>query len=152
MPEHATGETNIGQTRGPNEWLHARCVACGADNDRGLHLDFTQAPDGSVSGSFNCASDYEGYPGIVHGGIVSLLLDSAMTHCLFARDEIALTAELTVRMQKPVLVGHDAMVHAHVARSRGRFHILNAEIVQDGETKATAHAKFMRPNPDPTPR
>lgn len=146
MAEDMPREMTTKQTHSPNEWLHTRCVACGAENDRGLHLDFQQASDGSVSGSFNCASDYEGYPGIVHGGIVSLLLDSAMTHCLFARDEIALTAELTVRMQKPVLVGHDAVVHAHVDRSRGRFHLLSAEVVQDGEIRATAHAKFMRPN------
>lgn len=127
--------------------VHPDCMVCNGRDSGGLDLEFVLAPDGGVRAGFACAPAYTGYPGYVHGGIVSSLLDGAMTNALFAAGCAALTAELTVRFLEPLRVGEPAEVAGRVVRSRSRLHETEAEVVQDGRTKATARAKFI-PHPD----
>jgi acyl-coenzyme A thioesterase PaaI-like protein len=124
--------------------LHRRCIVCGTDNPRGLGLTFTPSADGrGVEASCACDERIEGYGGLVHGGVVSMLLDGAMAHCLFHMGCVAHTGELTVRFRSPVLVGREARVRAWLERSRGRVHVLGAELLQDARVKAVAKAKFL---------
>lgn len=124
--------------------LHRRYVVCGTDNPRGLGLTFTPSADGrGVEGLCACDERVEGYGGLVHGGVVSMLLDGAMAHCLFHMGCVAHTAELTVRFRHPVLVGREARVRAWLERSHARLHVLEAGLWQDGRVKATATAKFL---------
>jgi len=81
---------------------HRQCVVCGSDHPFGLHLDFVEGDDGSVEATVECESLFQGYPGMVHGGIVSMLLDGAMTNCLFAHGQPGVTGELNVRFGYPV--------------------------------------------------
>lgn len=138
--------------RSPGAELHQGCFACGLLNRQGLHLAFEQTTDTEVAAVFDCAGRFEGYPGVVHGGIVSLLLDSAMTHCLFAQGRTSMTAELTVRFRKPVRSNRSAVIRAQVKRSSPRLQVLSAELIQDGETKAVGHGKFMAVAAEPAPR
>jgi uncharacterized protein (TIGR00369 family) len=121
---------------------HRTCVICGQDNDRGLHLQFQRSLDDSVSSTFRCDPVYQGYTDMLHGGVVAAVLDDAMTNCLFARAIVAVTAELTIRYLLPVRTGDDATVRAWVVKSSSRLQIVAAELVQDGEVRAKAHAKF----------
>jgi acyl-coenzyme A thioesterase PaaI-like protein len=124
--------------------LHPRCIVCGAGNPRGLGLVFTPSADGrGVEALCACDERVEGYGGLVHGGVVSMLLDGAMAHCLFHTGCVAHTGELTVRFRSPVLVGREARIRAWVERSRGRLRVLGADLWQDGRVKATATAKFL---------
>lgn len=112
----------------------------------GLALRYTAAPDGSVSASFpgNCA--LEGYPGMLHGGIVASLLDGAMTNCLFAQGIRALTGDLRVRYRSPVIAAEELTVRAGLESSWHELFELRAEITQCGDVKARAHGKFIKPN------
>lgn len=126
--------------------VHPDCIVCGRDRAGGLQLAFASLPTGGVRAEFPCPAAYTGYPGYVHGGIVSSLLDGAMTNALFAAGQVAVTAELTVRFLEPLLVGEPATVEGRVVRSRTRLHETTAEVVQGGRTKATARGKFI-PHP-----
>jgi acyl-coenzyme A thioesterase PaaI-like protein len=124
--------------------LHPHCIVCGAGNPRGLGLVFAPSADGrSVETRFECGASVEGYAGLVHGGVVSLLLDGAMAQCLFHLGCVAHTGELTVRFRHPVLVGRDARVRAWHERTHGRLHVLGADLRQDGRVKVVATAKFL---------
>ncbi len=129
--------------RRTRERAHSHCVICGHANSLGLRLDFSASDDGYVEARFDCGRPFEGYSGIVHGGVIASLLDGAMTNCMFARGIPALTAELTVRYRHPLVVGTSAVVRAWVERSMPPLHVLKAEIVQGGQVKATASGKFM---------
>jgi acyl-CoA thioesterase FadM len=72
-----------------------------------------------------------------------MLLDGAMTNCLFAHNIVAVTVDLAVRFRRPVTTAMDASVRAWIAVSRNPLHELAAELVQDDEVKATAKGKFM---------
>lgn len=91
---------------------HEHCIVCGSANDRGLHLQFTLCNDGSVQAEFDCRKAYEGYRNTLHGGIITLLLDGAMTNCLFAHGCSAVTADLHVRFRHPVTTDHPVAVRA----------------------------------------
>jgi uncharacterized protein (TIGR00369 family) len=127
--------------------VHPHCVACSSENAFSLGLRYVRTGDCSVETIFDCRADYEGYPNVVHGGIVALLVDSAMMNCLFAADTVAMTAQLTIRYHAPVLIGHTARIRAEVRRSTGRLHELEATILQDDDAKVTAVGKFLTVSP-----
>jgi acyl-coenzyme A thioesterase PaaI-like protein len=85
--------------------LHGGCVACGDNNPAGLRLQFEPQLDGSVKAAAFCARELTGYDGLLHGGVAALMLDSAMTNCLFAAGITALTAEMTVKYRAMVKIG-----------------------------------------------
>lgn len=124
--------------------LHPHCVICGGANPFGLGVEFQPSADGlGIETTLDCRGDFQGYDGRLHGGIVSSLLDGAMVHCLFERGRTAYTAELVVRFRGAVETGRPATVRARLVESRGRLHRLEAEILQDGEVRAVARAKFL---------
>lgn len=127
---------------------HPRCVVCGSPLGNGLGLRFAPSGDGEIEAVFACDECYEGYEGLLHGGVTSSLLDGAMTNCLFAHGIVALTGELTVRFRHPVVLATPAVIRARRARSLAPLHVLEAEVVQDGEVKATAVGKFMERRAD----
>jgi acyl-coenzyme A thioesterase PaaI-like protein len=127
------------------EIAHPRCVACSPDNKSGLKLSFQDAGAGAVRTSFDCGVAFEGYPGQLHGGIISTLLDSAMAHCLFAQNLQGVTAELSVKFKAPVFLKHHAQVEARVVRDLFPLFHLEATLTQGDEVKATATSKFIVP-------
>jgi len=129
--------------RGIRARTHPNCVVCGAANGRGLRLEFHRSGDGSVQATFDCENAYEGYANVLHGGVVSALFDGAMMNCLFAHGHPGVTAELTVRFRHPVRTGTPATVRAWIERCSPPLHVLGAELLQDGQLKATARGKFM---------
>ncbi len=120
---------------------HPYCVACSLLNDKGLHLEF-ETGNGGVFARFECDRACEGYPGILHGGIIATILDGAMGNCLFARGQAAVTVEMTTRFRHPIYIDRQATVNARLVRNAAPLYLLEADIVQDGQVKATAKGKF----------
>jgi acyl-coenzyme A thioesterase PaaI-like protein len=106
-------------------------------------LEFVLLTDGSVQAAFDCGEAFQGYPGLLHGGIVCSLLDGAMTNWLYAHGQRGVTGELKVRFQDPVTTGHKAIVRAWIDYSSPPLHVLKAELIQDEQVKANATGKFM---------
>jgi acyl-coenzyme A thioesterase PaaI-like protein len=126
--------------------LHSHCVVCGASNGLGLQMDFVAQPDGSVSALLGCPGFLEGYPDMLHGGIIAAVLDGAMTNCLFAHGRVAVTGELSVRFRHPVVTNRPATVRAWIEDSFPILHLMAAELRQDGQVMARATGKFMEPH------
>jgi acyl-coenzyme A thioesterase PaaI-like protein len=124
---------------------HPFCMVCSLSNPLGLGLKFTCEEDGSVIATFLGHPALEGFPGMLHGGVVASLLDGAMTNCLFAHDCAAMTGELNVRYHEPVVIGEEMHIRAWITRSLPSLHLLAAELKQGGCVKATATGKFMEP-------
>jgi acyl-coenzyme A thioesterase PaaI-like protein len=123
---------------------HRQCVMCGTENSVGLKLRFKVQDDGSVLAVFSCRELLQSYPEMLHGGVVSALLDAAMTHALFAIGVVAVTAELAVRFLAPVRLDHPALVRASIDETtlHPLYHV-RAEIEQDRKLMARASAKFV---------
>jgi len=122
---------------------HPHCVICGQSNGYGLRLDVRATAPGVAEGEFHCDHAFEGYPGLLHGGMTCALLDGAMTNCLFAHGRVAVTVELNVRFRNPVAIGRAVAIKAWIESSIPPLYVLAGEIRQDGELMATATGKFM---------
>lgn len=120
------------------------CFACGKDNPDGLHLEFESVGD-DVRTSVAFPGKFQGYREIVHGGLVSTVLDETMVTLLNRMGYLALTAELSVRFREPVHVGERIDVTASLVEKRGKvFRLAAAATRQDGTVVATAEARCFQ--------
>ncbi|HOW72297.1 MAG TPA: PaaI family thioesterase [Phycisphaerae bacterium] len=121
---------------------HPSCLVCGSDRPDGLGLRFQRQADGSVIAEFDCGATFQGYPDRMHGGVTAMLLDAAMTHCLFARNVAGLTAKLAIRYHRAVTVGVPATVRARIVDAQPPLYYLESEVAQNGDIRTTAKATF----------
>ena len=124
---------------------HPDCIVCGPNCRHGLKMQIALDDQGVAVGNFNCDGLYEGYSGIMHGGVISALLDGAMTNCLFLHGRAAVTAQLVINFRHPVRLNVPAQVRAWITQGDPPVFRLQAQLVQEGEVKAAARAAFMLP-------
>jgi len=122
---------------------HPKCISCSPENASGLALKFSLRDDKGVQAEFTCSQVYQGYPGFLHGGITSLLLDSAMANCLFAHQVVAVTARMITRFLLPVAIDQAAVVKAWMREYEPPLYVLEAEIEQNSRILVRASAKFI---------
>ena len=122
---------------------HPECISCSPENVSGFALKFSLRDDNGVEAEFNCGKIYQGYPGFLHGGITSLLLDSAMANCLFAHQVVAVTARMIIRFLFPVAIDQPAVVKAWMREYEPPLYVLEAEMEQNGRILVRASAKFI---------
>lgn len=140
MPATTNGPSGYAALRSRR---HPDCWVCEPSKEHGLTMEFLDIGSGTVVGDFPCDADFTGYPGLLHGGVTTALLDGAMTNCLMAHGTPGLTARLEVRFLHPVLINKTATVRAWLEKTRGPLSILGAELRQNDEVMATATGRFM---------
>lgn len=86
---------------------------------------------------------FQGYRGILHGGIIASLLDASMTHCLFHHGIQAVTADLQIRFLKPVPCVAPLKLWARIVDSHPPLYKVVSELTHNKHLMATAQAKFM---------
>jgi len=121
------------------------CFGCGRLNEHGLHLSFLAHERGGVQSSFVPAGRFEGYGGMIHGGVISAVLDEVMAWSLYRQETWAVTGELTVRYRSPIRVGEETRAIGWMTGRRGRRIEMAGEIVReaDGAVLAKATAVFV---------
>jgi len=97
------------------------CFLCGKDNPIGLKLTWSVKEDGSVRAEFFPKSEHQGYKGIVHGGIISALLDETMGLPSFVSGKIAMTVNLNITFRKQAKIGGKLIVIGEETGDRGRL-------------------------------
>lgn len=126
-----------------------RCFACGKENPFGLQIKPVVAPDGTQV-KIECTPPvhFQGWANIVHGGILSTLLDEAITYVGIASfDGPAVTAQLEIRFKKPALMGNKLIVTANRVKIGKRLIEVVATIeLEDGTRIAEGTGKVMKVN------
>ena len=120
------------------------CFACGELNDIGLHLQLNLEP-GRCSAELVVPNRFEGWEGIVHGGILCTIMDEVMAWALAQADSWGVTARMSVDFRKPVTVGQRIRAEGWITESRRRIHATAARIVDadTGVEFATAQATYV---------
>jgi len=81
------------------------CFVCSEGHPHGLALRFHHTEDG-VACLTTISDAFCGFDGMVHGGIISTLMDEAAAYALFARHgRLGVTREMSTRFLKPVATG-----------------------------------------------
>jgi acyl-coenzyme A thioesterase PaaI-like protein len=123
---------------------HRFCVMCGQDNPLSFGLKFQRNGDGVVSATFIGNSNFQGYTGLMHGGVLSALLDTAMAQCLLHQDIEAVTGELNVRYLEQVQCDTTLNIKAWVDSSLPPLYHLKSQICIGDKIVCKGKAKFMQ--------
>lgn len=119
------------------------CFGCGRKNPIGLKLVFHEAGDLFYT-TYRPGPEFQGYPGVIHGGIVSTLLDEVMANHLLSKGQPVVTAELTVRFMHPVPVGTTLKICSKIVRPRKHLTELQSWLEDSsGQILAKGQAKMM---------
>ena len=140
MNEMLTGQKGQGEVN-----LHRNCFACGSNDGIGLGLKFYKNEDGAVFGNFFADPKFEGYSGIIHGGIIATLLDSAMTHCLLMKDIPALTGRLSVKYSNAIRTGVMVRLEARIVDESRKIFFLEGRASVEGKKVASAVGRYRKP-------
>jgi uncharacterized protein (TIGR00369 family) len=124
------------------------CFVCGLKNIAGLQASFFEADDGCLVGLFTPRAEHQGYPGRLHGGIASTILDETIGRAIMigSRGDVwGVTLELTVEYKKPVPLGGELRVVARVSEQSSRFFSGCGEILlPGGEVAVLARGRYMK--------
>jgi uncharacterized protein (TIGR00369 family) len=102
------------------EFAAHNCFGCGTLNAGGLGLALHVEPGRSWT---ELALDrrFEGWEGVVHGGILCAILDEVMAWALVGEDNWGVTARMNVEFRRPVRVGMPIRAEGSISRSRRRI-------------------------------
>jgi uncharacterized protein (TIGR00369 family) len=123
------------------------CLVCGVDNKAGLKGRFFVLDDGELAGIFRPLQEHQSYPGRLHGGIVSAILDETIGRAINVSDTHTwgVTVEFTVRFRKPVPVDQEVKAVGRITRdSRRVFEGTGEILLEDGTVAAEAHGKYLK--------
>ena len=119
----------------------AMCFVCGLENPAGLRLVFFETSPDEVAASYTPPEQFQGYPGVLHGGIVAALLDEAGGRVVMIGDHkhFMMTAKLEVKYRRPTPLGQALTVYGRLLKRRGRLAQAHAELrLPDGTVTAEA--------------
>ena len=115
------------------------CFACGKNNPIGLKLSFKEENDKYIT-TFTSRPEHQSYDGILHGGIISTLLDEIMAGYIYSKGLTGVTARLEVRFRQPTPIGEKLTVTGSIKAQRGKMYEM-AGIVELTDGTVTAEAK-----------
>lgn len=85
------------------------CFICGLENPIGLHLHIYETEPGVVESKYIAPDHFQGYPGVLHGGIVAAIIDEISGRAHMGNDpanpRFMFTGKLEVKYRKNVPVG-----------------------------------------------
>jgi uncharacterized protein (TIGR00369 family) len=121
------------------------CFVCGIQNPVGLKLAFYEDAEAKqVRAEISVPDQYQGYPGVVHGGIVSAILDEVSGRAVLLHgsdDELMATLRLTVRYRRPTPTETPLTAVGWVERMSGMGARVAGEIrLPDGTVTAECEA------------
>ncbi len=117
------------------------CFGCGCNNPIGLKLKFTRDGD-TIRTEFTPGKDLQGWPGLLHGGILGTLLDEAMSNIAYTTGNTCLTASITIRIRQPIKVDVPLVITARITRQRKKLIETAGQVcLKDGTIVAESTAK-----------
>jgi acyl-coenzyme A thioesterase PaaI-like protein len=116
----------------------------GVGNPMAPPVTFTQHDDEGVRAEVRFGTAYEGAPGLVHGGMLALVMDQVFGEAGIAARVAGMTVGLELRYAAPTYVHKDLLLEAHVVAAGDRIVEMAGTITCDGTVTVTATATFFR--------
>ena len=120
------------------------CFVCGELNMSGLRMrPRIESATQSASMQLAIPRAFQGWQGMVHGGILATLLDETCAYAAKSLVAHVVTAGITVTYKKPVPIETEVLVTATVVGRRRKIIEVQGQIEIDGEIYAEATAKMF---------
>jgi acyl-coenzyme A thioesterase PaaI-like protein len=135
---------SITRKRQPNS---RQCFICGMENPVGLHLHIYETAPGEVESTYIAPEHFQGYPGVLHGGIVAAIIDEISGRAHMGSDPLdprfMFTAKLEVKYRKNVPIGKQLKIIGKVGKSRAKSAEAWAGIYDAGTDELLAEGKTL---------
>lgn len=118
------------------------CFICGRNNPVGLYMRFYDNGEDEVSSAFTVPERYQGYPGIVHGGIQAAMLDEVVGRVAMIGDHhhfmMSVTLNVKYRHSVPVetplrIVGKIIRLRGRLGKASGRIYLPDGTVACEAE-------------------
>lgn len=122
------------------------CFVCGLESPVGLKLRFMDDGADEVHAVITVPEVYQGYPGVVHGGVIAAMLDEAAGRALMIDDpdRFMFTGKMTIRYRQPVPAGVELRLTGRLMRDRGRAAQAHSALhLPDGTVAAEADVMLI---------
>ena len=100
------------------------CFICGLENPIGLHLHLYETEPGVVESTYFAPDHFQGYPGMLHGGIVAAIIDEVSGRSHMGSDPLnprfMFTAKLEVKYRQNVPIGKMLKIIGRAGKSRSK--------------------------------
>ena len=99
------------------------CFICGRHNPVGLYMKFYDNGENEVYSDYTVPDHYQGYPGVVHGGIIASMLDEAVARVSMIGDHhhLMMSVKLEIKYRHPTPTETPLKVVGRIVRLRGRL-------------------------------
>ena len=125
-----------------------QCFICGLKNSSGLKASFFETEGNELIASFMPTEEHQSYPGRLHGGIASAILDETIGRAISignAEQIWGITVELSVQFKKPIPLNNEVKVIGRITNQNSRFFEGTGEIVlESGEVAVVAKGRYMK--------
>lgn len=120
------------------------CFVCGDKNKIGLKVAFF-FDEGKAKAKYTPTREFEGYKDILHGGILSTLLDEVMIYSIIAQGIFTVTIQMEVKFKNPAKIGETLFLEGQITEDKGKILFTEGKIFkQDGTIIAESKGKFFR--------
>ena len=124
------------------------CLVCGLKNPFGLHTSFFELDNKELLAVFEPREEHQSYPGRLHGGIISTILDETIGRAIMVHSETevwGVTVDLQVRFKKPVPLDEELRILSRITKNSSRvFEGTGELLLADGTVAAEAHGKYLK--------
>jgi uncharacterized protein (TIGR00369 family) len=122
------------------------CFVCGEKNPHGLRIQMRIDPErGEAAAEVVFEERFQGWAGIVHGGLLATVLDEALIYAAGAKGLKCVTGEITVRYVKPASTGVRYTLKGRFLEENGRIVTAGSELLDaDGTQVARASGKLFK--------
>jgi len=124
------------------------CLVCGLKNPFGLHTSFFELDNNELLAIFKPREEHQSYPGRLHGGIISTILDETIGRAIMIQSEgeiWGVTVDLQIRFKKPVPLNEELRVIGRITKNSSRFFEGTGELLlKDGTRAAEGHGKYLK--------
>jgi uncharacterized protein (TIGR00369 family) len=126
------------------------CFVCGRDNPVGLKMVWDNHPEeGQIRATVTVPEAFNGYPGVVHGGILAAILDETAGRAVLLEgdpEDLMVTAKLEVVYRRPTPTDTPLVVLGRTeSRSETRAETRAEVRLPDGTVSARATVWLARP-------
>jgi len=123
---------------------YSNCFVCGNNNEYGLKVDFFYNK-GVSRAEYLAEERFQGYKDIMHGGIISALLDEVMIKAVIAKGILVVTAEIQVKFIKPVRIGEKLFLEGKITGEQKKIFTAEGTVSNSkGEIVAAGKGKFFK--------
>ncbi len=124
------------------------CLVCGLQNQFGLRSFFYELDNNELLAVFKPMTEHQGYPGRLHGGIATAILDESIGRSIMigaTKQVWGVTIEFNIKFRQPIPLDEEIRAVCWVTKDGGwRFTGSGEILLSDGQVAVEGKGKYLK--------